>query len=293
MHQCSNKPDWLKSQIPGGDTYFAIKKDLRTRRLTTVCEEAKCPNISECWNTRTATFMLMGDTCTRACRFCHIMTHSTPAAPDPEEARNIAESCQSMHLKYIVMTMVNRDDLEDGGAQHIAYVVRQVKALNPTTDIELLVGDFCGKKDAIKTIIDSHIQVYAHNIETVERLSPRVRDARANYRQSLATLRLAKELADYKLYTKSALMLGLGENMDEILQAMKDLRDQNVDFITIGQYMRPTKKHMSVKKWVHPDIFAQLEEEARTLGFREVASAPLVRSSYKASEFYNRATAAC
>ncbi|MBI2602607.1 MAG: lipoyl synthase [Deltaproteobacteria bacterium] len=290
--QCS-KPTWLKSSLPGGEQYFAIKKDLRVRHLATVCEEAKCPNIGECWNTRTATFMLMGDTCTRACRFCHIKTHAAPALPDKDEPRNVAESCQTMRLKYVVMTMVNRDDLPDGGAGHIASVVQEVKALNPSMDIELLVGDFGGNENAIRTVVNARVQVYAHNLETVERLSPRVRDARAHYQQSLQTLRLAKETADYKLYTKSALMLGLGERWDEIRQAMADLREHNVDFLTIGQYMRPTKKHLTVKQWVHPDIFAQLKAEAETMGFKGVASAPLVRSSYKAAEFFKHATSVC
>jgi lipoic acid synthetase len=286
------KPDWLKTSLPSGAVYFDIKKDLRARRLSTVCEEAKCPNIGECWATRTATFMLLGDTCTRACRFCHIKTSSTPAHPDPDEARNVAESCLSMKLKYVVMTMVNRDDLPDGGAAHIVRVIKEVEKLNPGITVELLMGDFGGNETALAHVVESKIAVFAHNVETVERLSPRVRDARAAYKQSLDLLRRAKQIASYPVFTKSAIMLGLGETYDEVVQTLQALRAHDVDIVTMGQYMRPTKKHLSVKEWVRPEIFTQLGTVARELGFRAVASAPLVRSSYKANDVYRQLTQA-
>ncbi len=283
----SKKPDWLKTDLPSGSVYFNIKKDLRSRSLSTVCEEAKCPNIAQCWSTNTATFMLLGDTCTRACRFCHIKTASFPPPPDPNEPTHVGESCQGMGLKYVVMTMVNRDDLADGGADHIAKVVRKVKELNPGIVIELLMGDFRGDEKAMECVLASGIHVYAHNLETVESLSVRVRDRRATYGQSLQVLQRAKQLSTYPLYTKSALMLGLGETYDEVKQSLHDLRAHDVDIVTIGQYMRPTKKHLSVKEWVHPDVFSQLALDAKELGFLAVASAPLVRSSYRAGAIYN------
>lgn len=282
------KPEWLKTSLPSGAVYFDIKKDLRARRLSTVCEEAKCPNIGECWATNTATFMLLGDTCTRACRFCHIKTSSFPPHPDPDEPRNIAESCLSMKLKYVVMTMVNRDDLSDGGATHIVKVVKQVQELNAGIAIELLLGDFGGNEVSLRQVFDAKFEVFAHNMETVERLSPRVRDARAGYKQSLEVLKRAKQIATYPIFTKSAIMLGLGETYDEVVQTLKDLRAHDVDIVTLGQYMRPTHKHLSVKEWVKPEVFTQLGQLARELGFRAVASAPLVRSSYKANEVFKQ-----
>jgi len=284
----TGKPEWLKTSLPSGAVYFDIKKDLRARRLSTVCEEAKCPNIGECWATNTATFMLLGDTCTRGCRFCHIKTDAAPPHPDPDEPRNVAESCLTMKLKYVVMTMVNRDDLPDGGAAHIVRVVKKVHELNPGIIVELLMGDFGGSESALHQLFEVPMGVFAHNVETVERLSPRVRDARANYKQSLEVLRRAKQIAPYPVFTKSAIMLGLGESYDELVQTLHDLRANDVDIVTMGQYMRPTKKHLSVKEWVRPEVFAQLGQVARDLGFRAVASAPLVRSSYKANEVYKQ-----
>ncbi len=284
------KPEWLKTSIPTGSVFFDIKKDLRSRKLVTVCEEAKCPNIGKCWNTNTATFMVLGDTCTRGCRFCNVKTGNPDRLLDASEPLNVAESVKLMNLKYVVITMVDRDDLDDGGAKHVAHVLDEVKRLNEGIKIELLAGDFKGSQDAVRTILASRPDVYAHNIETVARLSPRVRDARANYDQSLKALRHAKNISEYPLYTKSALMLGLGEEKAEVFEALQDLRDHDVDFITIGQYMRPTKKHLSIKRWVHPDEFLEISERALDLGFKGVASAPLVRSSYMAREFYEKAT---
>lgn len=282
------KPEWLKTSLPAGSVYFDIKKNLRARRLSTVCEEAKCPNIGECWATNTATFMLLGDTCTRACRFCHIKTSSKPPLPDGEEAKNVAESCESMKLQYVVMTMVNRDDLSDGGASHVKQVVEKVQDLNPGIKIELLMGDFQGQEESLKILFQSKFHIFAHNMETVERLTPRVRDARASYAQSLSVLKRAKELAPYPVFTKSAIMLGLGETYEETVQTLKDLRAHDVDVVTLGQYMRPTKKHLSVKEWVKPEVFQKLGDLAKDLGFLAVASSPLVRSSYKANEVYKQ-----
>jgi lipoic acid synthetase len=285
-----NKPEWLKTKIPTGRVFFEIKKDLRERKLATVCEEAKCPNIEKCWNTNTATFMVLGDTCTRGCRFCNVKTGNPNGWLDHNEPRQVAESTRLMKLKYVVITMVDRDDLQDGGALHVANVLTEIKLLNPNIKIELLAGDFKGSNDSIQSILEVRPEVYAHNIETVERLSPRVRDARANYRQSLMTLDYVKKNSGYSVYTKSALMLGLGEEREEIIAALKDLRSVDVDFITIGQYMRPSKKHLSIKRWVHPDEFKEIGELALSLGFKGVASSPLVRSSYMAKEFYEQAT---
>lgn len=283
------KPKWLKTEIPKGINYFDIKKDLRARNLTTVCEEAKCPNISYCWNQRTATFMILGDTCTRACRFCNIATGNPRGFVDKREPLEVAESCKFMKLSYVVLTMVDRDDLLDGGSSHVAEVVQQIKRTNPKIKVEVLAGDFKGSRSSLKQLTDAGIQVFAHNMETVKRLSLRVRDARASYSQSLEVLKIVKQELNPKIYTKSALMLGLGENREEIIKTLEDLRQRDVDFITIGQYMRPSKQHLAVKKWVHPEFFQEIGELAKQMGFIGVASSPLVRSSYKASYFYEQA----
>lgn len=281
------KPLWLKTPIARGEAYFKIKKNLRTRKLVTVCEEAKCPNISQCWNTGTATFMILGDTCTRACRFCHIKTGNPGGLLDTNEPLNVAQSVKEMNLKYLVLTMVDRDDLEDGGASHIKKVISKVKSLSPQIKIELLSGDFRGIETTLQSLLALDLHVFSHNIETVKRLSPRVRDARASYKTSLEVLSFLKKnkTKDYFL-TKSSLMLGLGESYDEVLEALEDLRKNNVDLVTLGQYMQPTKKHLRIKKWVEPEIFYRLKVDAKKMGFLGVASGPLVRSSYKAHEFF-------
>lgn len=286
-----NKPEWLKSKIPTGSTLFKIKSDLRQKKLFTVCEEAKCPNIGQCWNANTATFMILGDTCTRACRFCNVKTGNPGGWLDEDEPAKMADSVKIMNLEYVVLTMVDRDDLEDGGGAHIARVIKEIRHQNPKTKVEILGGDFNELDVSLKHILSAKPEVYAHNIETVRRLSPRVRDGRASYDKSLRVLRRMKELADYPLFTKSALMLGLGETLEEIEQALKDLREFDVDFITIGQYMRPTKKHLSIKRWVTPAEFDEIGQLALSLGFKSVASAPLVRSSFKAKDFYEDAVA--
>ncbi len=286
-----NKPSWLKTKIPSGDVFFDIKRDLRAKNLYTVCEEAKCPNISECWSTNTATFMILGDTCTRACRFCNVKTGNPNGWLDDNEPQKTAESVRMMALRYAVLTMVDRDDLDDGGAAHVKKTFDAIREASPTTLLEFLGGDFQAKDDSLKMVLSAKPEVFAHNLETVERLTPRVRDARATYRRSLAVLKRVKELANYEVFTKSALMLGLGETMEEVVQALKDLRDHDVDFITIGQYMRPSKRHLSIKEFVPPEQFAELETIAKDLGFLSVASGPLIRSSYRASEFYAKAIA--
>ncbi len=283
------KPDWLKTKIPTGGTFFQIKRDLRERKLYTVCEEAKCPNISQCWNQGTATFMVLGDTCTRGCRFCNVKTGNPQGWLDDNEPNQTAESAKIMNLKYVVITMVDRDDLPDGGAAHVAKVITRVREVNPGIKIEILGGDFQKNRDSLTAIIDAKPEIYAHNLETIRRLTPRVRDARAGYQQSLDVLRMVKDSATHEMYTKSALMLGLGETFEEIVECLVDMREYGVDFVTIGQYMRPTKKHLSIKRWVHPDEFTLLAEKAKELGFMSVASGPLVRSSYKANEFYEEA----
>lgn len=283
------KPDWLKTNIPTGSTYFNIKRDLRAKNLYTVCEEAKCPNISECWATNTATFMILGDTCTRACRFCNVKTGNPNGVLDPEEPLKTAKSIEMMKLRYAVLTMVDRDDLEDGGALHVNAVFEKIRELSPSTILEFLGGDFQENEKSLRLLLEAKPEVFAHNIETVERLTPRVRDARAGYHRSLRVLKLVKKLAGYELLTKSALMLGLGETIDEVKQSLRDLREYDVDFVTIGQYMRPSKRHLSIKEFVHPDVFKELEDFGLSIGFTSVASGPLVRSSYRAVEFYEAA----
>ena len=283
------KPEWLKTKIPTGGTYFAIKRDLRKRDLFTVCEEAKCPNIGTCWNQGTATFMILGDTCTRACRFCNVKTGNPNGWLDPEEAQQTAESARLMQLDYAVITMVDRDDLADGGAAQVSSVISRVKEVNQGIKVEVLTGDFQGRSSCLETVLESSPEVFAHNLETIERLTPRVRDARAGYRQSLGVLAKAKELANYPVLTKTALMLGLGETVAEVESCLIEIKDHGVDIVTLGQYMRPTKKHLSIKQWVAPEVFKDLEQVALNLGFRAVVAGPLVRSSYRAGHYYQKA----
>jgi len=289
----TKKPEWLRIRPPGGENYTQIKGMLRERGLHTVCEEAHCPNVAECWSSGTATFMLGSDTCTRACRFCAIKTSRTPPPLDPEEPAKIAESVVALGLHYVVLTSVDRDDLPDGGAGHFAATIREIKKRNPKVIVEALVPDFRGDIEAIRTIVESRLDVYAHNIETVKRLQYRVRDPRAGYEQSLATLRAAKAIAielGHELFTKSAVMMGLGEepmeNSSELLEAFLDLRQYGVDVLTLGQYLRPSMKHLPVERYVSPDEFEKLKELSMKQGFLYVASGPMVRSSYRAAEFF-------
>jgi lipoic acid synthetase len=283
------KPGWLKIRPPGGESYTQIKGLLRERGLHTVCEEAHCPNVSECWASGTATFMLGGDTCTRACRFCAIKTARIPPPLDPKEPYHIAESIAALGLHYVVLTSVDRDDLKDGGAHHFATTIREIKRLDPSIAVEALVPDFRGDIEAVQIIVDSGLDVYAHNIETVRRLQYRVRDPRAGYEQSLATLRYAKNYAKqigHEMYTKSAIMMGLGETEAEVVEAFDDLRAYDVDVLTLGQYLRPSMDHLPVEKFVSPDEFVSYGKQAEAKGFPYVASGPMVRSSYRAAELF-------
>ena len=279
------KPPWLKVPFPGGERYSWIKKRAANLNLSTVCEEANCPNIGECWNGGTATFMLMGDTCTRGCRFCSVKSAKNPGALDPEEPKKLAETVNNLALKYVVLTTVDRDDLPDQGASHIARCIRSTQRACPEMLIEMLMPDFQGKTELVQQVINARPAVLAHNLETVRSLTGKVRDSRASYDQSLDVLRYLKQQCPDG-YTKSSLMLGVGESRTETLQAMKDLRDAGVDFLTIGQYLQPSKKHLKVEKFMHPDEFNELALQGDKMGFEYVASGPLVRSSYKAAEFY-------
>jgi lipoic acid synthetase len=279
------KPEWLKIRAPGGPAYNALKQRARHLKLATVCEEARCPNIGECWSIGTGTFMLMGDTCTRGCRFCAVNTAKRPPALDPEEPANVAEAVAAMGLSYVVLTSVNRDELPDGGAGHLATCLRAIKDRCPDTLLEMLIPDFMGDRAALQTVVEAPLAVLAHNVETVERLTPTVRDPRASYAQSLDVLRRTKEMAPGML-TKTSLMLGLGETEAEVERTMRDCRDVGVDIITFGQYLRPSKKHLPVVEYIHPNTFERYAEAARALGFGYVASGALVRSSYRAGELF-------
>ena len=281
----SKKPPWLKVPFPGGDRYSWIKSRSTRLNLSTVCEEANCPNIGECWNGGTATFMLMGDTCTRGCRFCAVKSSKFPPVLDADEPSKLAGTIKKMNLNYVVLTTVNRDDLPDQGASHIARCIKATQRTSPRLLIEMLMPDFRGEIELVQQIIDASPAVLAHNLETVRRLTPEVRDYRADYDQSLEVLRYLKTNCP-EGYTKSSLMLGLGESRREILQAMQDMRNAGVDFLTIGQYLQPTKKHLKVLKFLHPDEFNELGQIGDKMGFDYVAAGPLVRSSYKAAEFY-------
>lgn len=279
------KPAWLKVPLPTGATYLTLKQRLRDLGLHTVCEEARCPNIGECWTSGTATLMLLGDVCTRHCRFCAVKSGNPRGVIDEKEPENAALITETLGLKYVVLTSVDRDDLPDGGASHFANTVRLIKERVPAIVVETLTGDFQASEAAIRTMVESGLDVFAHNIETVERLQRSVRDVRAGYQQSLFVLRRAFEMAP-NVVTKSSIMLGLGERDEEVLQAMRDLREAQVKIITLGQYLRPTHKHLEVKSFVTPEKFDWFAQAARDLGFEYVASGPLVRSSYKASELF-------
>ncbi|KAH6647120.1 hypothetical protein BKA67DRAFT_525422 [Truncatella angustata] len=286
-------PEWLKTPIPAGNSnYKQIKKDLRGLGLSTVCEEARCPNISDCWggdnkNAATATIMLMGDSCTRGCRFCSVKTNRKPGPLDPHEPENTAEALARWGLGYVVLTSVDRDDLADGGARHWAETIRKIKQKKPSLLVEALTGDFMGDLDMVKIVAESGLDVYAHNIETVEGLTPYVRDRRATFRQSLKVLAHVKEVRGQEgIVTKTSMMLGLGEQEEEVMDALRELRKANVDVVTFGQYMRPTKRHLKVEKYVTPDEFEMWRQRALDMGFLYVASGPLVRSSYKAGESF-------
>jgi lipoic acid synthetase len=282
------KPPWLKVRAPGGGQYHELKDTFRSLDLHTVCEEARCPNIGECWSEGTATIMLLGDTCTRGCRFCAVTTGQPRGAVDVREPEHVARALSRMPLQYVVMTMVDRDDLLDGGAGHVAKTVRRLKELRPDMLVETLLGDFGGHAGDIDTTVDANPDVWAHNIEVVRRLTRTIRDVRCSYDQSLGVLRRVKERAPGGI-TKSSIMVGIGETDDEVRETMRDLREAGVDVLTIGQYLRPTPKHAPVDRFVPPATFDAFAEEGKALGFAFVASGPLVRSSYKAAEVFVRA----
>jgi len=281
------KPSWLKVKMPGGARYNRIKARKAHLNLHTVCEEARCPNIGECWGGGTATFMVMGGICTRGCRFCAVTTRRKGMALDPDEPRNVAHAIAEMELDYVVLTSVDRDDLEDQGSGHFASCIEQIRVQAPSTMVEVLVPDFSGREDLMRKVVVAAPDVLAHNVECVERLTPKVRDPRAGYRQSLDMLAAIKRM-NPGMHTKSSLMVGIGETEDEMVQAMRDMRDVGVDFLTIGQYLQPTKKHLKVEFFVEPQQFSRYEALGLDMGFRYVASGPLVRSSYKAGEFFIR-----
>ncbi len=275
------KPPWLRVRIPSGGKYENVRKTVDEHRLATVCQESHCPNIGECWSNGTATIMLMGSVCTRACQFCSVDTGNPNGWLDPEEPANAARSVALMGLKYVVITSVDRDDLADGGAAHYAACIRAIKARNPQTAVEALTPDFSGSEAAVTAVVTAGLDVFAQNLETVQRLTHPVRDPRAGYQQTLDVLAMGKRIAPHIL-TKSSLMLGLGETDEEIYQAMDDLRAHDVDVLTLGQYLRPTVNHLPVERWVRPEAFEAYREAGLARGFREVASGPLVRSSYRA-----------
>jgi lipoyl synthase len=278
------KPAWLRVSPPAGEIYTKVKQSLRSRDLHTVCEEARCPNISECWGTGTATIMIMGDICSRGCRFCAVNS-GKPVLLDPVEPRRVAEAIKEWGLRYVVITSVCRDDLQDGGAEHIAKTIKAIKSLCPNIVVESLIPDFRGNVDSIKKIVKSRPVVISHNIETVKRLSSKIRDARASYEQSLSILKKCKQM-NSAIYTKSSIMLGLGESEEEIIKTMRDLRSVGVDILTMGQYLQPTLTHTPVLEYISPEQFNELREIAETMRFVYVASGPLVRSSYRAGEFF-------
>ena len=277
------KPSWLRIKAQYGEKYQNVKATVHQHKLSTVCEEAMCPNINECWSSGTATIMLMGDVCTRACRFCAVNTGNPKGWLDENEPESTAETVRHMNLKYVVLTSVNRDDLSDGGAAHYADVVRQVKEVNPKTDVEVLTPDFQGDLKAIETVVDSGISVFAQNVETVRRLTHPVRDPRASYEQTLNVLAYSKKYRP-DILTKTSLMLGLGETDQEIIDTMDDLRTANIDIVTFGQYLQPTKNHLPIDRYVEPEEFEKYRQWGLEKGFLEVVSGTFVRSSYRAEQ---------
>lgn len=281
------KPKWLRIVNQTSPAYHAVKEQVKKHHLATVCEEAKCPNIAECWSHGTATIMLMGEVCTRACRFCSVDTGNPQGWLDKNEPESTAQTVALMNLDYVVLTSVNRDDLLDGGAKHYADAIRAIKKQCPKTKIEALTPDFQGKQNDVAVLLDSGVDVFAQNVETVERLTHPVRDPRANYWQTIKVLAFAKQYRPDVL-TKTSLMLGLGETDEEIIQTMDDLRANHVDILTLGQYLQPTKNHLPVVRYVTPEAFVEFREIGLKKGFFEVASGPMVRSSYRADRVFKK-----
>jgi len=277
------KPKWLKVSIPSGENYHELLQNVRTHDLNTVCEESKCPNLAECWSHKTATLMVLGNVCTRACKFCAVDTGNPHSWLDPMEPYKTAQSVAFMKLQYVVLTSVDRDDLEDGGANHIAKCVRQIKMRNPDVVVEVLSPDFSGSKDSLDVLLASGLDVFSQNIETVDRLTHFVRDPRAGYKQ---TLNMLEHSSKQNMITKSGMMLGLGETTTEVVATMQDLCSAGVSILTLGQYLRPTKYHIAMERFVSPEEFHQYEQIGFELGFKEVVAGPLVRSSYRAERSF-------
>jgi lipoic acid synthetase len=280
------RPEWMKVRAPSRESaYFDVQKLIHGLSLHTICEEARCPNISECWGRGTATFQILGDTCTRACRYCYVHSGRPDSPPDALEPLRVAQAAAQMKLKHVVVTSVDRDDVPDRGAAHYAATIRALKRKLPNASVEVLTPDFLGvEEDALRTVLAAGPEVFNHNIETVRRLHPHMRGAKASYDKALWLLRRAKELAGYEVLTKSGIIVGLGESNDEVVETMRDLRAHDVDVVTIGQYLKPSAKHAKIDRWVHPDEFRWFREQGEALGFGSVFSGPLVRSSYRADE---------
>ena len=280
------RPEWMKVRAPSADTrYFEVRSLLHGQRLHTICEEARCPNIAECWGRGTATFQILGDTCTRACRYCYVNSGKPEAPPDPLEPLRLAHAAAQMELRHVVVTSVDRDDLPDKGAAHYAATIRALKSKLPDASVEVLTPDFLGyEEEALAIVLGARPEVFNHNIETVRRLHRRMRGAKASYDKALWLLKRAKEVAAYPVLTKSGIIVGLGETNDEVIDTMRDLRQNGVDVVTIGQYLQPSQKHTQIDRWVHPDEFRWFREQGEALGFGSVFSGPLVRSSYRADE---------
>ncbi len=280
------RPEWMKVRAPSADgRYFDVRRLIHGLSLHTVCEEARCPNIAECWGRGTATFQILGDTCTRACRYCYVHSGTPEHAPDPLEPLRVASAAAQMGLSHVVVTSVDRDDLPDRGAAHFAATIRALKAKLPASSVEVLTPDFLGvEEEALRTVVGAGPDVFNHNIETVRRLHRRMRGAKASYDKALWLLGRAKELAEYPLLTKSGIIVGLGETNEEVVETMRDLRAHGVDVVTIGQYLQPSARHVKIDRWVHPDEFRWLREQGEALGFGSVFAGPLVRSSYRADE---------
>jgi lipoic acid synthetase len=276
----------MKVRAPSADSrYFEVRNLIHGQSLHTICEEARCPNISECWGRGTATFQILGDTCTRACRYCYVNSGKPEHPPDPLEPLRLAQTAAQMGLKHVVVTSVDRDDVPDRGAGHYAATIRALKNKVPEASVEVLTPDFLGvEEEALRTVLAARPEVFNHNIETVRRLHRRMRGAKASYDKALWLLAHAKELADYPVLTKSGIIVGLGETNDEVVETMRDLREHGIDVVTIGQYLQPSSRHVQIDRWVHPDEFRWFREQGEELGFGSVFSGPLVRSSYRADE---------
>ena len=280
------RPEWMKVRAPSrGTRYFEVRDLIHGQRLHTICEEARCPNIAECWGRGTATFQILGETCTRACRYCYVDSGRPEHPPDPLEPLRLAQTAKQMGLSHVVVTSVDRDDLPDRGAGHFASTIRALRAKLPAASVEVLTPDFLGyEEEALRIVLDERPDVFNHNIETVRRLHRKMRGAKVEYDRALWLLERAKQLAGYPVLTKSGIIVGLGETNDEVLDTLRDLRTRRVDVVTIGQYLQPSPKHAPIDRWVHPDEFRMFREEGEAMGFGSVFSGPLVRSSYRADE---------